>query len=412
MVSLFGQNVSELFGGGGIGGFMNGQQLGGTQNRPLQGLNSNAKSGLLNSLVGNQNTPSLLSNANSPQKTQGLSDEEEGINRQKDKEDKVEIQEFAQDAIDQALKNASNGNTNGTTKQIIVSEDGRFEASIDLQLRADGSFDLDLEVGFAESRSASITELSSYDSSFGDLQAQAGYYTSISQDTLVEFEQSITGRDYQAQIFYNEATHVAASVGAQYGGDLGGQVSGVAGELAREFSMRISISGESLDSFNQQVSEMAESEDGDQLLAGFLSAASNVINNSPDNTDGFFTATQALLDNAQSMISTQLNDFFTSLQEDYGQVAEEFGFGSDFFTQFGEDTQQGLNDFFSTTNSFFDNLFGQQVESASQPSELETDSEAELLKQTMESLKEYQEQILEESQQQQPRASLALNQVA
>lgn len=389
------QDVHSLIGRLGLGGFINGERVGlNSDNRPLAGLGLGRNG--LSSLT--QPRPSLL--AQLPSATDRLKqandkDDEKQIGQPK--EDQVDIQQFAQDAIGQALEKAAQRPRSGLTNEIVVSEDGRFQASIDLQLRSDGSFDLDIEVGFAEARSASMQEILAYDPSMAQITQSGFSLASVQQDTLTEFEQVVGGRDFEARLFYSEATHVAASVGQAYGSEVGGQVTQVAGELAREYTLNINISGASLESFNQQVQEIAGREDADPLLSGFLQAASNVINQSPDNVDGFFQATRSLLDNARSIVSSNLQSFFGGLQEQFGGTLEELGFGPDYFKKMAEESENGLNDFFSVTNNFFDSFFGPSVEDATSPEQVTENGEGQILESTLEQMREEQDKVAKES---------------
>lgn len=381
MVQIFAQDdARSLFGAGGsLNGFLNGEQIG-RANRPLSALNQGLSRG--QGLLGPPPAAAQPSVHTEPDRRKriGEDDKDEGRGL-RPKKDEVEIQEFAQDAIDQALSKAAQ--RPGATQQIVVSEDGRFEASIDLQVRSDGSFDLDIEVGFAESRAASISEIFASDPSLAQIGQSGASYAAVQQDTLLEFEQIVAGRDFEARIFYSEATHVAAEIGSAYGDNVGGEVRGVAGELAREYKLNISVSGESLESFNAQAREIAARDDGENLLGGFLTAASNLINSSPDNLDGFFQATQSLLDNAKATIASSLDSFFGDMQDQFGDTIEEFGFGPDFLTQMNEQSQQGLGDFFDVTNSLFGQLFGAQVDMSTTPQELAQDAENDILAQTI-----------------------------
>lgn len=378
----------EQLGAGLLNGFINSTPLGQSNDRQ-------ALSGLIGSRLGagTQRLPEALAKPQDDE-TKRIGEEEDERRLTGQKEDSVDIQDFARQAVDQAMESAAQRRSGGGTNQIFVSEDGRFEASVDLQVRQDGSFDLNLEVSMAEARSASIAEIYAADPSLARLGESGASYASVQQDSLVSFEQVVTGRDFEARLFYEEASHMAVEVGNAYGEQLGGEVRGVAGELANEYTLNISISGESLESFNQQVGALAAREDGDQLLPSFLSAAGNVINNAASGVDGFFAATQSLLDSARAVIGSNLQDFFGGLQEQYGGVAQEFGFGENFFETMGEETGKNLNDFFTVTNDFFGELFGNALTGGADTESLLSGdkSEQDVLQETLETMNEYREE--------------------
>ncbi len=379
----------EQLGAGLLNGFINSTPLSQSNDRrPLSGLIGSRLG------AGIQGLPETIAKPQDDE-SKRIGEEEKESRLTERKGDSVDIQDSAKQAVDQAMENAAQKRPGGATNQIFVSEDGRFEASVDLQVRQDGSFDLNLEVSMAEARSASIAEIYAADPSLARLGESGASYASVQQDTLVSFEQIVTGRDFEARLFYEEASHVAVEVGNAYGDQLGGEVRGVAGELANEYTLNISISGESLESFNRQVGELAAREDGDQLLPSFLSAAGNAINNAASGVDGFFAATQSLLDNARAVIGSNLQEFFGGLQEQYGGIAQEFGFGENFFESMGEETGQNLNDFFNVTNGFFGELFGNALPDATDKESLLRDGQGEqdVLQETLETMKEYQEEI-------------------
>ena len=176
---------------------------------------------------------------------------------EKKKQDKVELSDCTEDAVDQVLKNARKTPQVGVTSQVIVSEDGRFEASIDLRMKSDGSFDLDLAVKFAESSS---TQLSSMQSvaipegkfhtgntpsalSYTGLRANAERYTS--------YEQTLETRGFQANIFFEEAKAVALKAEQVHGAGTGAEYLSVSREIAHEFTLNVSISGDDINRFNE-----------------------------------------------------------------------------------------------------------------------------------------------------------------
>ncbi len=383
-----------------LNGFMNGNRIGeghgnenATQNRLNQFSPRNAPA---RNVLGDLASRIQQYRANPPDRSVSRpdekDDEEERTEREKDS-DKVELSNFTEDAIEEAVRDAQL--TNGTTQQVFVSEDGRYEASIDLKINADGSFDLDIEVGLAESRAAGIQVAEGYEGE-QEVAANAGRMEMASarymQETTVEYERLLATRDWEARVFYSSTERVAAQVEQAQGSEMGGRVLSVGGQLSNEYKMNISISGENLDSFLSQVEDLSANDESAEL-GGFLDAVSNVLTTSPDNVGDLLNATQALIGNVQEQVSSALDTFFGDIQETFGKELEEMGFGPEFLTEMNEKSQQGLTHFLDTTNNVFGNLLA-----AKQPPQIE-DVEADTKKQILEESLEMQKQAIEDQKQ-------------
>ncbi|MBZ0255535.1 hypothetical protein K8I31_05710 [bacterium] len=357
-----------------------------------------------------------------------------------EKKDKLDLSNFAKDAANQAIKQARSKPELGSTNQIIVSQDGRFEASVDLKLNSDGSFALDLAVRFGQSSAAGVQ---SYTANTANQQQQVQDQTEIvdqqqqvqnqtdqqqvegqdqaapedaqggqtddysldanpadlslsSFDAIAarqtSFEQVVSTRDFQASIYYEESKAVALSAQQAQGDAVAGQYLGVSKQLAQEFTLNVSISGNDLSNFNAIAEELSQFDDTG-TLGSFLQAAQGVLNSDPTNAGSFISATQALLQSTQNHVGAQLDNFFTGLGDTFGEQLDSLGLGfsSDFFDNIGEDVNNDLNKFFDVTNQLFNN-FG--IDTSTDPESLTTD----LLSKSMEQLQEQQKEKLDEAQ--------------
>lgn len=340
--------------------------------------------------------------ANPPKTIDGRIEEEEDDRGDKTKDDekgdKVELSNFASEAIEEAVGNALHSMVNGATQQVFVSEDGRYQATIDLQVNRDGSFNLDISVGMAASRTAGAQLLQGEPINHGlELRAYPGNTSFVSarvlQETTLEYERQIATRDWEAQIFYSSTERVAAGVSRVHGPDVGGKVLSVGSELSREFQMNISISGENLDSFLAQIDELSASEEASELT-GFLDAVGNVLRAAPDDLGDLLNATEALIARVGEQVAEAVNHFFTGIWDTFGSELQDFGFGSDFIEEMNENAQQGLKDFLGVTNHFFENILGlPENQTLEDP---RADSNARLLKESLELQKEALQERLEE----------------
>ncbi len=385
--------------GAGLGGFLNGNPIGEQENRPVLGglarnglsLRNQAGLGLLNS-----SASPLLKSVQQQAKPEFLSQKDE--DEKKDK-DRVELSNFAEEAVNKAVENARKSPRIGETNQIIVSEDGRFEASIDLRRRADGSFDLDLAVSFGQSsmqqlngsRSLALPEspenleLDQNPASlrYNSLQASSERYTS--------YEQLLQTRDFEARIFFEESKSVALKAEQAYGGESGEQVLSVAKEVAHEYTLNISISGKDLDSFNAAAEDLTQLDDSG-TLAGFLDGVRGVLQADSSNLDSFLEATRGLIDLAREHVGSKLNNFFANMNENYGGMLEEMGFDPDYLQNVGEDVNKDLNTFFDLSNKMLGGMAsGNEVEDKT---DVET-SELNMLEQSLERVKEQRKEIME-----------------
>ncbi len=405
MVTLLGiPNQGQALFGAGLGGFLNGNPIGNqNQKSPLGGLARNGlslpnqlKSGLLA-----PPTSPLLRSINSPLKESNTETEKD-----EEKKDRLEMSEFAEDAVEKAVENARKTPQVGETNQIIVSEDGRFEASIDLRLKSDGSFDLDLAVNFAQSsmqqlegtRPAALPEnpenleMESKPAqlSYQSMEAAAQRYTS--------FEQTLQTRDFEARIFFEESKSVALVAERNHGSEMGGEVLSVAKKVSHEYSLNLSISGKDLDSFNMAAEELAQFDDTG-TLGGFLEAAKGVLNADSTNLGSFLEATRSLIDSSREHVSAKLNNFFTNMNENYGGQLEELGFEPDYLQNVGEDVEKDLGAFFNVTNQM---LGGSMNEKQIEDGEDIEQQELDVLDQSLEQMKEERKEILQGKPEQEP----------
>ncbi|HPA47894.1 MAG TPA: hypothetical protein PLG59_16900 [bacterium] len=352
--------------------------------RPSTTGNSQGLTGLL------QRYAELTANKDSIKNIQKEEEEKED-----EKEDTVELSDFAKQAVEQAVEQAESGGlVNGTTQQVFVSEDGRYEASIDLRLNGDGSFDLDISVGMAQSRTAGIGSQQS--SGNGEVAGSGNAYSSsasMMSRTTVEYERMIAQDDWQAQIYYSSVQQAAVGISQSYGEDMGNQVMQVGAQLSKEFQMNISVSGADLDSFLAQVEQIASSEEDSGDLGGFLTAVSNVLTASPENLSDLFGATNALINQVGEQVSNALDDFFTSIGETFGSQLEEMGLGTEFLDGLKEESQSGLTQFLDVTNSFFQNILG-----VNSLEDTQTNSELQLLQESLEMQQEAMEEEAEQTE--------------
>lgn len=408
------------------------QGLFNSNNFGLFGLNRNANQrSPLNLLGGNQGglNQTGLNSLPKPPLLRGL----ESLPRpgQEDKKDKLDLSSFAEKAAEKAVENARNKPPVGTTNQIIVSEDGRFEASVDLKVNSDGSFALDLAVRFAESSSVgfqsqqalpveeqpALTEAERQnlteeelaeleeaeeqaaadqrDARDFEVEGQPGQLSLGGFDALAarqtSFEQILATRDFQAEIFFEESKSVAVSARQAQGDAAAEQYLGVAKQVSQEFTLNVSISGKDLDNFNAVAEQLAQFDDTG-TLGGFLQAAQGVLSADSSNIGSFVNATQSLIGATQQHVGAKLNDFFSGLSETFTDL-EEIGFEPAFFENLGENVNSDLNRFFELTNNFLGNLFPQSLESSDPVTQ-----QAELLEKNLELLREEQKAKLEEEE--------------
>lgn len=367
-INLF-QDGNGLFGG--FSGFLNRSPLGlGNQDRaPLSGL-------LDRSAIGLQSNPLQIPNNPLLQRVEQQKQNEKADEKKKDE---VELSDFIKEAADEAVSNARK--TPGATSQVFVSEDGRFEVSVDLQVRSDGSFDLDLAVGFAQSRGAAIESTQNtqqliakqdqstdgevpetteddavVDPNASPLQQFGSTASAIAQQ-YTSYEQSLSTRDLQVNIFFEEAKSVAFNTEQKFGSETADQFSSVAGQISNEFKLNINISGSDISNFNQAASDLLQFDESG-TLSGFLGAASNVLNSNPNDIGSFIDAARALVGATKDHVSSRINSFFTDLNSEFGGQLEELGFTPDYLQNLGNDVQNDLNSFFSITNELLANLSG------------------------------------------------------
>ncbi|MDP8245997.1 MAG: hypothetical protein P9L94_18080 [Candidatus Hinthialibacter antarcticus] len=380
---------------------------------------NNNNSSPLSLLTGNNGLSSQngLSPLRQPNILRGLQDQTKSP-ADDEKKDKLDLSTFAKDAADGAIQQARTKPELGATNQIIVSKDGRFEASVDLKINSDGSFALDLAVRFAESSAAGIqsytgtqqqvadeTELIEGEEQPVPEDAETDEYsleenpTDLSLSSFdaiaarqTTFEQIVSTRDFQAEIFFQESKAVALSAQQAQGDAIAGEYLGVSKQVAQEFTLNVSISGTDLSNFNAIAEELSQFDDTG-TLGGFLEAARGVLTSDPGNLSSFVGATQGLIESARNHVGAQLNDFFTGLGDTFGEELDALGLGfaSDFFENIGEDVNNDLNRFFDTTNQLFKN-FG--INTSADPESITT----ELLNKNLEQLREQQKEKLEESE--------------
>ncbi|RJP35346.1 MAG: hypothetical protein C4527_00750 [Candidatus Omnitrophota bacterium] len=398
MVTLFGiPNQGQALFGAGLGGFLNGQPLGNQEENPL--LGGLARKGLSQS---NQSRLGLLASPSSSLlKSLQQKQEKDEIDSKKkeEKEDRLELSQFAENAVEQAVNQARKSPQVGATNQIIVSEDGRFEASIDLRLHADGSFDLDLAVSFAQSgvqqlQSLNQTALPESTNNPESNQKPVNYNynsTQAAYQRYTSFEQILQTRDFEARIFFEESKSAAMVAEQAYGSEMGNNVLSVAKEVSHEFTLNLSISGSDLSNFNAAVEELSQFDDTG-TLGGFLSAVQGVLHADSGNLGSFLDATTGLINASRDHVGAKLNNFFTGMNEEYGGMLEEIGFEPDYLKNIGNDVQKDLNTFFDVTNSLLSGLFGEnQIEDKSDGK----NNELNILEESLQQMKEERRQILQ-----------------
>lgn len=394
--NLFGLNRGQSTLGG-LHGFLNGN--------PLSNQNGLGKKiGLANRLGLSPQGNSIQNRLNNlPQLLQSnpakISTEKERENDPK-KKDRVDLSNFAEDAAQKALENARKSPRLGNTNQIIVSEDGRFEASIDLRLKQDGSFDLGLAVKFAQSSSAQIgtfqqqalpegMELQTEEKDPVDLSYRS---LKASQERYVSYEQQLETRGFQARIFYEEAKSVSLGAAAAHGEAIGGNLLAVSGQVAHEFTLNVSISGESLDAFNQAAEDLIAFDDTG-TLKGFLDSVRGVLNSDSGNLGSFLEATQSLIGSTREHIHSKLGSFFTSIQDQHGQTLEDLGYAPNFIKDMGDDVQKDLNSFFDATKNFFQSLIGGN--DTLDKAKNSNNQKVEVLERNLEKIREHREELQE-----------------
>jgi len=278
--------------------------------------------------------------------------------------DKVELSSLARDAIKEAVDSALHQPVNGATQQVFVSEDGRYQVTIDLKLNRDGSFDLDLSVGMAAGRAAGVQGLLQEEPGIGanELPGGVGMAGAVAiQETTLEYERLLATREWEARIFYSSTERVAAAVEQAHGPELGGGVLSVGADLSREFQLNISITGEDLNSFLAQVQELSVSEEASDL-AGFLDAVANVLTSAPESLGDLFRATEALIARATEHVADAVDHFFAGIWDTFGSQLQEIGFEYGLIEDMSATAQRGLRDFLDVTNRFFASILGIQQE--------------------------------------------------
>ena len=448
MVQAIQLNPGLLGGHGfsGLNGFLNGNALGDSDGQqPLASLFKRDKNGLRNSLgfdpfdlltlnpLVNRLTKNPLDNSKKP--------EEEKPSGKKD--DQVDLSNFVKDSAAKAVENAQRSPRAGDTNQVFVSQDGRFEVSIDLQVRSDGSYDLELQVGFAQSQAFGLSStqsgggavapastedaISSADqpvpaSDYADPTAVAATngepvpatdkplqydqsqpdqsYQSLSAylQRYTSFEQVLQTRDFEAHIFFEQSKTVALAAEQAYGSDSGDQVLNVAQNVASEFRLNISISGSDINNFNDVASQLTQFDDSG-TLSGFLDAVNGVLTADPSKLGSFVNASQALFESARQHVSAKLDLFFTGFNEAFGATLEDLGFAPDYIANLGQDVQNDLNSFFDVTNNFLSNLVGGN--NLLDPQQVDN-SQLDVLTQNLQQLREDQQQALEEAKKPKP----------
>lgn len=412
----------------GLNGFLNGKSLGWqNQNDDVSTSGNNLMAAVGKSLGLNLNPQktsanSLANTLQNLQKSDKTNKTSEDVEKNKDRYDaSADDENSLSQILQQAVKN-------GASQQIVVSEDGRFEASIDMKLNSDGSYSLDMSIHFANARAAMMAQQSSSTASnketaqtgaslltggaetgdnasvakvgedAGDSQGNPGSLNYQGADALYQsytsYEQLLQARGFQASIFYEQAKTVAASAERAYGSDMGNQYMSVAGGVAQEYTLNISISGDDLSNFNDVAQQLTQFDDSG-TLSGFLSAAQNMLNTDSSNLGSFVDAAQSLIGATQQHVSTKLSNFFTDMQNQFGGTLEEMGFDSNFLSNLGQDVQTDLNNFFQVTNNLFDNLYNSnQLENTQDP-------ETQLLETMTEQMEQQQEQQQVEQEQEQ-----------
>ncbi len=389
----------------GLSGFLNGQAIGNNSQQQSNGILGGSGQSLAQRLGLQVSLPQVSSNniGGIGLKTPSLREAQEAEAEKEEKTDRLEATSEEQNAIDKAISEALQ---NGVTQQIIVSEDGRFEASIDMRVNQDGSYELDLAVRFAESRSAMMEQAQmaiSDDPENPDSETEpaslAYQGASAAYQRYTSYEQSLQTRGFEANIFFEEAKSVAASAEQAYGGDIGGQYMSVAGEVAHEYNLNISIKGDDLSNFNQVAEDLSQFDDSG-TLSGFLDSVQNILTTDSSNLGAFVEATQGLVGATQEHVATKLTNFFSDMQEQFGGTLEDMGFEPGFIERLGEDVENDLNTFFSMTNDLLGSMFG--VDPIEDQQDVET-QELDLLDEQLNVLKEERREILDAKPQTQKR---------
>jgi hypothetical protein len=381
----------------GLSGFLNGQAIGNNSQQQSKGILGGSGQSLAQRLGLQLGMPDTAANkiGGIGLKTPSLRETQEAESEKEEKTDRLEVSSDEQNEIDKAINDAI---ANGVTQQIIVSEDGRFEASIDMRVNADGSYELDMAVRFAESRSAMMeqAQMSIGDDSEevdpesdSDSLTYQGAYAEYQRYT--SYEQSLQTRGFEANIFFEEAKTVAASAEQAYGDEIGGEYMSVAGEVAHEYNLNISIKGDDLSNFNQVAEELSQFDDSG-TLSGFLESAHNILTTDSTNIGAFVEATQGLVGATQEHVSTKLTNFFSDMQEQFGSTLEDMGFEPGFIERLGEDVESDLNTFFSMTNDLLGSMFG--VDPIEDQQDAET-QKLDLLEEQLNVLKEERREIFD-----------------
>lgn len=391
--------LSGLFGqGSGFNGLFN-QSVGGAS----QGLNRSPLNLLTNSNpnslgIGaqpNSQGNSLLERIGRPER-----DSRPGKERENDR---LDLSEFADQAAEKAVEEARRGPQVGDTNQIFVSEDGLFEASVDLRFNSDGSYELDLAVRFAESAAAGFESLAApaqlsdenaNPEDFGDPSLEFASGANVLAERYTSFEQVLEARGFQAEIFFEQSKSIAAGFSSGFDSELGQEFTSVAQQVSEEYTLNVSIRGDDLNNFNAVAEQLAGFDDTG-TLSGFLEAARNVVTSGSQNFGGLVEASQSLLSATQQHVGAKLNNFFTSIQEDFGGSLEEAGFEPSFFERLGENVNNDLNRFFEITNNFFNNQNGDTgnvLDSTEDPDQQVLDT----LEKNLEQLREQREEAQNE----------------
>jgi len=389
MANLFGfPNHGQNLFGFGLGGFINGEPIGNNQEHRRPGFaNQNGLPNLLQQNLQPSTNP-LLQRLNQIKPTT-----EEEREEPSKKKDQLDVSDFAKKAAREALENSKSSPRAGQTQQVFVSEDGRFEATIDLQKKSDGTFDLDLAVKFAQSSAISAGQASigllpqGEDAGVEQYPAELQFSSlKASAERFTSYEQILETRGFQANIFFEESKRIAFQAEQTFDSSTAAKITNVSQEVAREFTLNISIQAESLEDFNSATESLLQFDDTGTLEV-FLNATRNVLESDSENLNSFLDATQSLVNSAREHISSKLNNFFTGVQEQFGGSLEDIGFTPDFLQNTGDDVQKDLDSFFKVTNNFFENLLGKNGQIQNKD-----DVENEQLRVLDENLKELREQ--------------------
>ena len=427
-------NSNQSTGSFGLNGFFQGSAIGlsseeneGNNQGLMQsvGQSLNQRLGLNLSPSGNRLADSLnLLNKSNSAKTAKTNESDSTQDSEDKKKDRLETSTESNTSLDQIVQNAIK---NGTTQQIVVSQDGRFEASIDMRLNADGSYALDLSIHYANAQAAAIasqttgsqttnqtqeiesTKDPSVAPTTDDLTAQNEdqsldpYQTyqgaSVAYQRYTSYEQILQTRGFEANIFFEEAKSVAASAEQAYGQDMGNQYMSVAGQVAQEYTLNISISGDDLSNFNQVSQELTQFDDSG-TLAGFLQAAGTVLNTNSSDFGAFVDATQSLVNASQQHVTAKLSNFFSSMQDQFGGTLEQLGFDSNYIANLGQDVESDLNTYFGITNNLWNALFNTNGKENTDQIDSNEDIESaqlELLNEQMSLLEEKRQELFGET---------------